>query len=239
MRRWTEKKWRQCSDLSSVLRGGLQQLSNEGVRPINERKLRQLMSAFVWRILQVYNDTPSRRVMVTMEQYAEGEIVRKELDKTFNKYAKKCTALDVFGFPWRSVEAYGQSLFEDVESAIEWVLHVFSPTFIIDRKLDKHRHEPSFATEEQRIIGILRDIIGNPFRPAQPLPDAVLERTDRLVVRLAKTIYDGRRWGNMPVLGAALLEAGCDNENLIAHCHQQEGIHTRGCWVIDLLLGKE
>jgi len=36
----------------------------------------------------------------------------------------------------------------------------------------------------------------------------------------------------------ALLDAGCDNEDILAHC-RSEGPHVRGCWVVDLLLGKE
>jgi hypothetical protein len=32
--------------------------------------------------------------------------------------------------------------------------------------------------------------------------------------------------------------AGCDNEEIIAHC-RSEGAHVRGCWVVDLLTGRE
>ena len=43
----------------------------------------------------------------------------------------------------------------------------------------------------------------------------------------------------MPILADALLDAGRDNEELLQHCRQQECVHTRGCWAIDLLLGKK
>jgi hypothetical protein len=31
--------------------------------------------------------------------------------------------------------------------------------------------------------------------------------------------------------------AGCDNEELLAHC-RDEGPHARGCWAIDMILRK-
>jgi hypothetical protein len=83
----------------------------------------------------------------------------------------------------------------------------------------------------------LRDIFGPlPFRPATVHPH-VLAWNDRLVVRLTQAIYDERRWGDMPLLGDALLDAGCDDDEVLAHC-RAGGEHVRGCWVVDLLLGK-
>jgi hypothetical protein len=83
----------------------------------------------------------------------------------------------------------------------------------------------------------LRDIFGPlPFRPVT-VPPHVLAWNDRLVPRLAQAIYDERRWGNIPILGDALLDAGCDDEEVLAH-FRAGGEHVRGCWVVDLLLGK-
>jgi hypothetical protein len=42
----------------------------------------------------------------------------------------------------------------------------------------------------------------------------------------------------MPILAEALMDAGCDNEEIIAHCWEL-GPHVRGCWLLDSLLGKE
>ncbi|MBI1831034.1 MAG: hypothetical protein HYR84_06255 [Planctomycetes bacterium] len=54
---------------------------------------------------------------------------------------------------------------------------------------------------------------------------------------LAQTIYDERRFADMPLLADALTEAGCTDANILNHC-RQPGEHVRGCWVVDLLLGK-
>jgi hypothetical protein len=85
---------------------------------------------------------------------------------------------------------------------------------------------------------LLRDIVANPFATPRPIQAAWLRWNDSTVVRLAQAIYDERRWGDMPILADALLDAGCDNEDILVHCRQQ-GKHTRGCWVLDLVLGKE
>jgi hypothetical protein len=42
----------------------------------------------------------------------------------------------------------------------------------------------------------------------------------------------------LPILADALEDAGCDNANILNHC-RQPGVHVRGCWVVDLVLGKE
>ena len=42
----------------------------------------------------------------------------------------------------------------------------------------------------------------------------------------------------MPIPADALLDAGCGDEEILAHC-RSGGEHVRGCWVLDLLLAKE
>jgi hypothetical protein len=77
------------------------------------------------------------------------------------------------------------------------------------------------------------------------LPPAVLAWNDGTVRRLAESIYEERQMpegtldaGRLAVLADALLDAGCGDEGLIAHCRSQ-GPHVRGCWAVDLLLAKE
>ena len=57
------------------------------------------------------------------------------------------------------------------------------------------------------------------------------------VVALARAVYDDRRPDHMPILGDAFEDAGCDNADILAHC-RGPGPHVRGCWVVDLILGK-
>ena len=41
----------------------------------------------------------------------------------------------------------------------------------------------------------------------------------------------------MPILADALQDAGCDNDTILCHCRTEQ-THFRGCWVVDLVLGK-
>ena len=86
----------------------------------------------------------------------------------------------------------------------------------------------------QRFPPLFRDIFGNPFRPVAFSPEW---RTDTAVA-LARQMYDARDFSAMPILADALQDAGCDNEDIFNHC-QGAGPHVRGCWVVDLVLGKE
>jgi hypothetical protein len=84
---------------------------------------------------------------------------------------------------------------------------------------------------------MLRDLCGNPFRPVTIDP-FWLAWNDGTVVRMAQAIYEDGLFTHLPILADALEEAGCNNPVILAHCRQPGG-HQRGCWLVDLLLGKE
>jgi hypothetical protein len=79
----------------------------------------------------------------------------------------------------------------------------------------------------------LRDIFGNPFRPVE---FAANWRTSN-VTELARTVYHERAFDRMPILADALMDAGCEDEQIIGHC-RSDGPHVHGCWLLDLILGK-
>jgi hypothetical protein len=91
-------------------------------------------------------------------------------------------------------------------------------------------HERAFQAE------LLRCIFGNPFRPVR-IDASWLAWGLGTAVRLARSIYEERRWDEMPILGDALQEAGCTDTEVLDHC-RGAGPHARGCFVVDLLLGK-
>ncbi len=87
------------------------------------------------------------------------------------------------------------------------------------------------------LCDLLRCIIGNPFRRVS-LNHAWLQWNDGTVRKMAQAIYDDRAFDRLPILADALEEAGCNEPAILEHC-RQPGEHVRGCWVVDLLLGKE
>jgi hypothetical protein len=99
----------------------------------------------------------------------------------------------------------------------------------------------SAATGELRLatrakqVSLVKEIFGNPFHP---IPFSPSWRTDTAVA-LAQQMYESRDFGAMPILADALQDAGCEDEEILYHCRAADQVHVRGCWVIDLVLGKQ
>jgi hypothetical protein len=91
------------------------------------------------------------------------------------------------------------------------------------------------AEAHSRLVPLAYEIFGNPFRPVTFSPEW---RADTAVA-LARQIYESRDFGAMPILADALQDAGCANEDILSHCRDPKQVHVRGCWVVDLVLGKE
>jgi hypothetical protein len=84
-----------------------------------------------------------------------------------------------------------------------------------------------------RFADLVRCVFGNPFRKVKF--DKKWRTRD--AVALAKTMYEKKSFDAMPILADALQDAGCADEELLDHCRAR-GPHCRGCWVLDLVLGK-
>lgn len=80
---------------------------------------------------------------------------------------------------------------------------------------------------------LLRDIFGNPFRPVSVDPSWLTST----VIAFAQQLYESRDFTAMPILADALQDADCTEPAVLEHC-RCDGPHVRGCWLIDLLLGK-
>jgi hypothetical protein len=83
------------------------------------------------------------------------------------------------------------------------------------------------------IADVVRCLYGNPFR--QPPPDASWAPDH--ATRFARGMYETRNFAAMPILADLIEEAGCSHQDVLDHC-RGPGPHVRGCWVVDLLLGK-
>jgi hypothetical protein len=82
--------------------------------------------------------------------------------------------------------------------------------------------------------GLLRDIFGDPFRPAWV--DLRWRTADAF--GLALSAYDSCDFSTLPILADALEDAGCDDPAVLGHL-RGGGPHFRGCHVLDLVLAKE
>jgi hypothetical protein len=87
--------------------------------------------------------------------------------------------------------------------------------------------------EKRYQIQLLHDLFGNPFRPVSVDPSWLTSK----VRSLAEGIYSERAFDHLPILADALEKAGCTSADILNHC-RSEGPHVRGCWVVDLIVGK-
>jgi hypothetical protein len=89
-------------------------------------------------------------------------------------------------------------------------------------------------------VALLRDVVGNPFRPTSL---ARMYQTQELP-SIAQAAYEERDNASghldnarLAVLSDALEEAGCTDSDILSHL-RSPGPHVRGCWALDLVLGK-
>ena len=80
------------------------------------------------------------------------------------------------------------------------------------------------ATQPQKAV-LLRDIVGNPWRPYPHFNASISTwcHLPEVVLAIAQAIHKNRCFEDMPVLGDALEESGCDNQDVLRHCRGEEG----------------
>lgn len=135
---------------------------------------------------------------------------------------------DIFGDHWDGAIAITGRDFEVTKALDE----LWSGMYEVDdfNTLTGNR---AWDAERREQAVLLREVFGNSFSPAAFDPRWLTST----VIDLAQAIYEERAFDRMPILADALMDAGCDSDEIIQHC-RGDGPHVRGCWVVDLLLGK-
>jgi hypothetical protein len=87
-----------------------------------------------------------------------------------------------------------------------------------------------------RQTAVIRDIVRGPQRPIR-FRASWRTWNGGVCLEIARGIYQERAFGQLPILADALEEAGCTDADILSHCRTR-GEHVRGCWVVDLVLGK-
>jgi hypothetical protein len=212
----TEREWLNAASPGPML----QHLA----RKLSDRKLRVFSCACCRRVWDVIPEDEGRRAVEVAEQYADRAATGRALKAALTAAARS-TPEDEDVIYSRAAFRSQQAMLAALNAAGKRQNMVYAPYSAADAAADGDR-EPAEQAE------LLRDIVGNPFRPVT-LEPAWLTPT---VVQLARGIYDERAFDRLPILADALQDAGCDND-VLAHC-RGPGPHVRGCWVVDLVLGK-
>jgi hypothetical protein len=213
-----ERKWIRTSSPNSML-DFVQHHSADG------RKTRLFASAAMRSLWAILPDLRSRRAVEVAEAFADRLVSFDELRGAEEEASRIPQVVDtsLWGGS-KSRAAWGAAAtaaFQHRQAAGAAVLAVVGCG------------EP---VESQRkwLCDLLREVFGNPFRPVVLDPDW-RSANDGLAPRLAREIYDTRRFGELPVVADALEDAGCDLRELLDHLRRPGG-HVRGCWALDAVL---
>jgi hypothetical protein len=229
-RRMTEAEWLGCDSALAML-AFLQDKASD-------RKFRLFACAccrLIWALLPAQCN---RDLVAAVEDHPDGKFDDPELQAAIDaSSARVRDFLDDQGY-W-AVKYLGRSYYKlsPYESActVAWK--------VAQRRVSEGHPSLPVAARRQALRdalpdpGLVRCIFGNPFRPPPPLDPSWLAWYGRSVVRLAQLIYDDRCFPDLPVLADALEEAGCDDKDILCHL-RGPGPHARGCWPVDLILGK-
>jgi hypothetical protein len=247
-RRWpmTEAEWLACSDPVGLAQWELISATN--------RKVRLFAVACCRRIPVLNSHAALAAVIDTIERFADRLATEEELreanlrsdgiaDRAGETADEYESAEGITGKTVREWQiqcagraGYWASL-SDAESwtGIDHVLSLAADAVALAAVNDYDYDQVTKGAGEERAAqaDLFRDVFGNPFCPVTVDPRWLTPD----VVGLARGIYEDGAFERMPVLADALMDAGCADETILAHC-RSAGPHVRGCWVVDLVLGK-
>jgi hypothetical protein len=224
----TEQEWLGCTDPEPMLRFLQEQQTSD-------RKLRLLASACCRQIWHLLPDPLSRQAVLVAERFADGRATDIELGRARTQAVNAGAAN-----PQAAVAAYWATNIKPAGPL--WNIFTAAAGALARHAAEVPHGQRAAAYEAMQSITrsaqakLIREVIGNPFRPAIIDPHW---RTwsGGIVVQLAEGIYEDRAFATMPVLGDALEEAGCTDETILKHCRQTDE-HVRGCWVVDAVLAR-
>jgi hypothetical protein len=204
----TEIEW-----LKSVNPASMLQYFRNHAAPVSDRKVRLLVAA-CWAWL------PFR--------YPDGQGLQlSELQLRVADSVSSVAELAVAIRPYFPDQEQSYDFTEPAEASIEFASNPWGAAWVA-------AYDAIRPADAKWFTSILRDIFGNPFRPVAFDPHWRSESA----VALARTAYDTRNFTLLPILADALEEAGCDLPDVLTHCRDPNGVHVRGCWVVDGVLGK-
>jgi hypothetical protein len=204
-----EASWQESSDPDWML-------ASLGER-VTDRKLRLFACACCRRVLHRLEGDTARQAIEAAEQWADGVLSSPELDAARTaKIRRSRLATD---WAWQAIDVTRSSdRLRAVHAA--WCVRMAVPN----------------TGEEYAQCRLIRDIF-NPFHKVRIDPRWT-NWQGGAVVKMAQAIYESRSFSDLPILADALDEAGCTDETILSHC-RGAGDHTRGCFVLDAILGRD
>ncbi len=196
----------------------------------SQRKLRLFACALCRQVWHLLPDKRIRKAIVTAEEYADGTASKADLRKANHAvYEASCKApIGKWTRAVPTLQDFGRSAVrvacEDRSEALRnCILH--EVTFVLEAINNEFSFEPCH---------FVREIFGNPFRSGSVDPRWLSTDT----INVAQAIYDDRSFDRLQILANRMQDRGCNYSDILEHC-RKPSTHARGCWVIDLVLGKK
>jgi hypothetical protein len=234
----TEAEWLACTDLWPML--GYLRASKENRSRSGRRKLRLFGCGCGRRVLRMMSGR-GRRWLAVAERYEVESVDREQRRKI---RSEDIGTVDGQRTDHQADMAAWFTLGSNVMIAAGAAARSAAGAIELEAWHQGTDYHAAEAAERMNQVVLLRDIFGNPFRPVA-LDPAWFTWHDGTIPKIAQSVYDDRDLPSghldahrLAVLADALEDAGCDDPDILAHC-RGPGPHVRGCWVIDLLLGKE
>jgi hypothetical protein len=225
----TEESWETCKQ-PLVMLAWLQSRASVPKTKDGRRRLRLFACACARRYWDEFGRQPHKNVdalrsgVEAAERFADGEMDRAAFEAAVAVAREEGQGISVLAAP--AFIAGHATLAVAFEGA--WEVARLGPCAGGDWS------GPPFWAEQRAECELLRDVFGNPFRPAKR--PACLPRRGGTIRALAETIYRDRTFAELPVLADALEDAGCSDDVILSHL-RAPGPHVRGCWAVDLLRG--
>jgi hypothetical protein len=214
----TETEWLKCGDPRTMLRFLSPRLSERVVRFFAMLACRAGPTLAAHEALEIALETTEKMIE---GEASPGEVAEAASAIEWGRY-EMCESLNNLAVAVDVAYKPGSALLEAAELAVASLSAVY-PLIEIGGQEDE-----GYAAQ----CHLLRELI--PFRPIARDPSWLTSD----VLLLARGIYDEKAFDRMPILADALQDAGCENVDVLSHC-RDSGEHVRGCWVVDLLLGKK
>ena len=247
-----EHEWLRCKDsdrmLAFLLSAPMAPAHAPRQRRAAARKLRLLACACCRRIDDLVIDDRSRSALEVSERFADQLASEQDLHDAQEEATAAAAELlggsavhdsysaGVFALPSTGRKAMGLAARAVAEAASLQALEAaVSTSFEAAIERGAAIGGTAWAVEALGAPArewLLRDLFGNPFRPMEFSPGW---RTET-VLAIARGAYEERAFERLPILADALQEAGCESEELLAHCRAPV-FHVLGCWALDLVLG--
>ena len=256
----TEAEWLGCEEperMLAIIPGAVWSDAHKlpELGTISSRKLQLFVCACCRRIWRWVRSKACRKVVELAERHADGLLDEEEFrEAAQSASAALARASDQVRADW-GYQAVSLACHAAARAGVKRV-HVGDAYLALEETASavgegtqpsrrgeacSEAHQAAYGVERLAQSLLLRDIIGNPFRPVAIDPAWLTPN----VVDIARTIYQDRELPSgvlnrvrLAILADALMDAGCDNSDILDHC-RSSGPHVRGCWVIDLILGKE